>query len=597
MTATPVWLGSEDRPLFGWMHVPENGRASGAVVICPTLGLEAVYSYWTLRELANRLAAAGLVALRFDYDGTGDSSGDWDDPDRVTAWLASVKTAIDHVRNLGVGRVAVVGLRVGGTLAAETLAAEVGIADDLVLWDPCASGRSFLREQRALWAFLRNQAVEWGILDEDASWGVSHEATKVDDGSVESPGLIFSKDAVVELEGLSIAGTEGALAGRILCLTRDTRRPERRMAERLAHSGVEWCEVTGQDDLLAVTAVMPVETITRIVEWLSEPLASQVPVEVEAPRVAAAVVDSAHKGHAIVERPIQLNSTHLFGMLTEPGGGAAQHLPTIMFLNAGRINHVGPGRLWVEMSRKLSRHGFRCLRFDLAGIGDSPTRPGRTDQVEYPTDALIDLSDARSSVVGLDDTNVVLVGVCSGGYHAVESALDQRVRAICAVNPILTFFMPGRLGDRNFEPLEEGGFSNRQSRSSTRRWSQSVTQMSIVPRLVRRMPEAMWWMVNRLFVKAIPARTLKRLTGLGANILIVAGSNEARVLSRGEGRTIRNLTQSKRFRLDTIPFLEHSLLERTGREHVAHLMSAFLVEKFGAEKSDGISPDGVSAVS
>jgi alpha-beta hydrolase superfamily lysophospholipase len=572
------------------MHVPEECRATGAVVICPTLGLEAVYSYWTLRELADRLASAGLVALRFDYDGTGDSSGDWDDPDRVAAWLASVRTAIDYVWNLGVKRVAVVGLRVGGTLAAATLAAHEGIADDLVLWDPCASGRSFLREQRALWAFLRNQAVEWGVLDEDATWGLETDATEIDDGSVETPGLIFTKDAVVDLEGLSVAATRGALASRILFLTRDTRKAERRLGERLALSHVEWSEIAGQDDLLAVSAVMPVETVDRIVEWLSKPQGEGVPVT--PPTVAAAIVDRAHDGLAVVERPVDISDTHLFGMLTEPQGGIPRPAPTIIFLNAGRINHVGPGRLWVEMARKLSSHGFRCLRFDLTGIGDSPTRPGRTDQVEYPADAVIDVGEVRASIAASDETNVVLVGVCSGGYHAIESALEQSVKAICAVNPVLTFFQPGGSSERNFEPLEQGGLSARQARSSTRRWTRSIMQMGIVRPLVRHMPEEMWWIVNRVVVKTIPARTFERVTGLGVHLLIVAGAAEARLLRRGEHRTIRSLTESGRFRMDTIPFLEHSLLERTGREHVGHILSAYLVERFGEERIDGVRPGG-----
>jgi alpha-beta hydrolase superfamily lysophospholipase len=563
------------------------------VVLCPPMGLEAVYSHWTLRELAERLAAVGLVALRFDYDGTGDSCGNWDDPDRVASWLANVKSAIEYARDLGVGRVAVVGLRVGGTFAASTLAAYEGIADDLVLWDPCASGRAFLREQKALWAFLRNQAVEWGILDEDANWGLS-TATKIEDGAVETPGLVFGKDTVADLEGVSVAATQGALASRVLLLTRDTRKPERRMAERLALSHVETSEVGGQEDLLAVTAITPVETVDRIVEWLCEPQGPRVPVT--APGVTSAVVVRSEDGHTVAERPVIMGAAQLFGMVTEPQCVASSPAPTIMFLNTGRINHVGPGRLWVEMARRLSSSGFRCIRFDLAGIGDSPTRPGRTDQVQYPADAVLDVGEMRAAIAEHDVGDVVLIGVCSGGYHAIESALEQPVKAVCAVNPILTFIAPGQSSDRNFEPLEPGGFNDRQSRSSTRRWTRSITQMKILWKVVPHLPEDMWWIVNRLVVKAVPARTLERVTGLGVNVLIVAGSVEAHDLRRGEHRTIRSLTESGRFRMDTVPHLEHSLLERTGREHVANVFSAYVIERFGARTEEVLPaaslPDG-----
>jgi alpha-beta hydrolase superfamily lysophospholipase len=585
MTATPIWLGPEDRPLSGWMHFPEDGRAAGGVVICPALGIEAVYAYWTLRKLADQLAAAGLVALRFDYDGTGDSVGNWDDPDRVAGWLGSIATAIDHVRELGLGRVAVVGLRMGGTLAAATLTRE-GMADDLVLWDPCASGKSFLREQKALWAFLRSQAVEWGILDEDASWGLSKDTAAIEAGSVETPGLVFDGETVAALETISIEATREPLAKRVLLLARDNRKPNSRMVERLATSPLETFEIAGQEDLLTVRAVTPQATLERIVGWLSEPRGPT--VAVGPPAMGTAVVARTQDGHAVLERPVEMGPAGLFGMMTEPERGVPLSAPTVLFLNAGRINHVGPGRLWVEMSRRLSGQGFRCLRFDLSGIGDSPTRPGRSDQVEYPPDALLDVAEARQAI-GIDEVNVVLIGVCSGGYHAIESALEKRVEAICAVNPILTFFDPGGSSERNFE---RDGFSAGQARSSIRSWTRSISGLGMVRRITRHFPEGAWWIVNRIVVKAIPTRTLKRLTDLDMNVIIVAGAPEARDLQRGEHRTIRALTESGRFRMDTIPYLEHSLLERTGREHVAEVPSTYLVKRFGADCPERTSARG-----
>ena len=53
----------------------------------------------------------------------------------------------------------------------------------------------------------------------------------------------------------------------------------------------------------------------------------------------------------------------------EPG---APDLPTIFFLNAGVIDHVGPAGLWVRLARQWAEAGFRAIRFDLSGNGDSP---------------------------------------------------------------------------------------------------------------------------------------------------------------------------------------------------------------------------------
>ena len=38
LNATPIWFGPTDRPLFGWLHLPEEARAG--VVLCRPIGLE-----------------------------------------------------------------------------------------------------------------------------------------------------------------------------------------------------------------------------------------------------------------------------------------------------------------------------------------------------------------------------------------------------------------------------------------------------------------------------------------------------------------------------------------------------------------------------
>ena len=84
------------------------------VVIVPPVGYEYWTAHRTLRTLAERLAAEGCLALRFDFDGTGDSAGDQWDPDRVEAWLSGLDHAADALRRWGVSRLVIVGLRVGG---------------------------------------------------------------------------------------------------------------------------------------------------------------------------------------------------------------------------------------------------------------------------------------------------------------------------------------------------------------------------------------------------------------------------------------------------------------------------------------------------
>ena len=80
--------------------------------------------------------------------GMGDSVGTWTDHGLVAEWLRGIRAPSTTPAASALPRVAVVGLRLGATLAAAELAHGGGV-DDLVLWDPCAKGKAFLREQRA----------------------------------------------------------------------------------------------------------------------------------------------------------------------------------------------------------------------------------------------------------------------------------------------------------------------------------------------------------------------------------------------------------------------------------------------------------------
>ena len=146
--ATPLWFGPDERPLFGWVHAPNGGMARGAAVLCPPLFLEQDIAYYSFRRLAEELAARGVLAVRFDYDGTGDSAGGDEDPGRVRAWQQSIAAAAALARDLGAPSLVLVGMRAGALLAASALRATD--ATGFVAWDPRHSGRRMVREEHAL---------------------------------------------------------------------------------------------------------------------------------------------------------------------------------------------------------------------------------------------------------------------------------------------------------------------------------------------------------------------------------------------------------------------------------------------------------------
>ena len=146
----PFYFGAAVRPLFGIYGPPVNGVAPrSGVALCYPFGQEYLRSHRALRELSRQLSQRGHHTLRFDYFGCGDSSGSAEDC-TVDQWLQDIEAAVTELReSAGSDRVVLLGLRLGGALAA--LAASRGLRlDRLVLWDPIVSGRAYLDELGSL---------------------------------------------------------------------------------------------------------------------------------------------------------------------------------------------------------------------------------------------------------------------------------------------------------------------------------------------------------------------------------------------------------------------------------------------------------------
>jgi alpha-beta hydrolase superfamily lysophospholipase len=577
-----LWIGSPERPVFAWLDVPDDHLVAGAAVICPSMGLEAAYSTRALRQLAHRLAASGWAALRLDYAATGDSVGTWSDPDLVSEWLGNIRLAIDCARSLGAARVGVVGLRLGATLAATELARN-GSVDDLVLWDPCATGKAFLREQRAMSAFRREMAVEWGTLQKGEVLGSGETS---EDGLVEAPGIVFSAATAAGLDPLAVAWSEQSPAARELVLTREERRVEKAVTKRLTMPGVESCSIPGQEALFAEKPATPGPTLDRIASWLSE--SGGPTARITMPEGQATAVHRSPGRPGVRERAVEFGPGRLFGVFSEPENGIAASAPTVIFLNVGLIGHQGPGRLWVELARACTAAGnVRCLRVDLSGIGDSPARPGRTELRGFPHDAPQDMDDIRRAVTE-DGAPLILVGVCSGADHSIEMAQAEPVAALCVINPAFSY---ARWGDgKDANPIEDDSpaSGDRQTWGTPRPLlTRAMALVAPYKHVVRRhLPTPGWWMAKRWLMNGSPVRTLERLAQSGVDVLFVCGTNEAKRVYRGEQHRLQALIAKGEIRLETVPHLDHSLLERSSHDRVAELFGAY-VAQHAADLSSG----------
>jgi pimeloyl-ACP methyl ester carboxylesterase len=133
----PLYLGTKERRLFAvYEPAAVKDRRTRAAVLCHPWGAEYTYAHRTMRQLAVKLSACGFHTLRFDYFGTGDSGGEDSEANPATAEV-DVESAIEGLKDIvGVARVALIGLRLGATLAARAAMRRKENVEALVLWDP-----------------------------------------------------------------------------------------------------------------------------------------------------------------------------------------------------------------------------------------------------------------------------------------------------------------------------------------------------------------------------------------------------------------------------------------------------------------------------
>jgi pimeloyl-ACP methyl ester carboxylesterase len=542
-----VWLDTDHGPLHIKLHQPAGGVARGGVVLCPPIGIEHQASYYTFRRTAELLCAAGIVALRFDYPGTGDSAGDLSVPQVASAWSDSVVDVTSFLRNLGVDRVGLVGMRVGANLVMASLG-RMEPVDAVLLWDPTPSGRHFLRSQQALYRISMKVVP-------------TVEETEI-------PGYLLGPDCLHDLEKLSLS-CEGEPPPHLHVLGRTPEAAER-LARSTGNPTATSGPVEGQAELIDVSlgfAKVPDSGIAAVTAWfdaLGWPSASLPVTEL------ASEVILQEGAHLLVERSVCIGAPGIFGIVTEPLD-RANTLPTIFFVNVGIEHHIGPGRMWVYLARDFATRGYRCVRFDLTGLGDSATRSGRLALQAMSTDALDDVEVVVRSLVD-DPKSAVLVGLCSGAYHALEVGHDIGAAAVCALNISLDFTLPT-------EPSDV--LRRRVLLARRHPWVKNLTRRARVKRYQDRVPPAGWWLLDHLGILRSPARGILSVAESGVPLLVVCGDEESWPFERRGGWILRRASKVASFRFERIPSLEHSLLVHESRVQVRSVLTDFIVGRFG----------------
>lgn len=432
--AQALYFGPSGEGLFAWLHHarPSDVESTCGLVICNPFGFEEVCAHQSLRHFASAAADAGVPALRFDYAGCGNSEGDDEQPERLAHWLRSIHRAVEALKEAtGVARVCLLGLRLGALLA--TLAAvERDDVQGLVAIAPVLRGRAYVRELTMLSASGSAAAAS-----------VAAPAAAAE-GRLESAGFVLTPETLEALSAIDVRALDKAPAPHVLLVDRDDVPGAAAWIPELERLGAQVNLATWP----GYAAMMRDPQRSRVPERMVEGVVAclrawQSPEAVPhaAPRSVGRPVQTLRLRDGMVrETPVHIDTgaSTLFGVLCKAEGAAPG--PAVLMLNSGSVHHIGPNRLWVQLARAWAQRGVTVLRLDISGIGDSPPRPGASENVVYSPYAGADIAAALAWLRregGATECHVM--GLCSGGYHALKAAMaGQYITSALVINP-LTF--------------------------------------------------------------------------------------------------------------------------------------------------------------
>ena len=398
---------------FAVLHPAQGTRGA---LICGPLSDEALNSHRALVFLGEHLAGAGVPTLRLAYYGTGDSAGSDGEPDRFAQWLDSIAAGVAWLRSqCGVTSVTLIGHRIGASLAARA-ACDLECVDLLVLLGP-VSGRQFLHEL-TLAARLSQRVWRTSHALDDGTWFELH-GLRIDHAT---------RDALMRLDARKLPSPPAA---NVLVLDAANRAASQALASALAHSGAAASFEAG-DRLDAMQrdsyeAEVPHAAFARVVDWMRA-----LPALLGTPRAPCV------NGDLPLERsrevPVRFGPDDaLFGILSlpdRPSPGA----PALLLVNTSANPRWGNARIAVDLSRALAEDGIATLRMDAGGMGDTDPATGERGRPYFGSVT----ADVLAAVTELEQRTgrpVVVMGVCSGAYHALQAAiLDPRVRGLMLVN-------------------------------------------------------------------------------------------------------------------------------------------------------------------
>ena len=267
----PFFFGTSAQPLFGIYHAAlDRPPRRTAVLLCNPFGQEAIFAHRMFRVMANRLTQLGFQVLRFDYHGTGDSSGECTEA-TLERWAHDVATASEELMETGGAKgVAWVGLRLGAAAAAAAARRDSPDLSALVLWEPIVNGPRHLEELRR---------AHFSLLEADLVFPMSRRI-RSRSGEAHEPdqamGFAIPETLRADVRGLDPLRLQGIRARRVLVVGNirddDVASLRAQLAEIQDRCSWFMLDEAGawNSERALNSSVIPMAAVTAIVDWLEQ---------------------------------------------------------------------------------------------------------------------------------------------------------------------------------------------------------------------------------------------------------------------------------------------------------------------------------------
>ncbi|MFC1460891.1 alpha/beta fold hydrolase [Verrucomicrobiota bacterium] len=414
------WLGSSrNAPFVAYHKATQLPRR--AFVFCGPFAEEKNKSQRLLVDLARSLAGNGFVVLRLDYGGTGDSLGEFSEAS-IQSRKRDILNALEYCREeRQASQIGLLGLRLGGTLAAEIADEDPNISW-LILLSPVADVPEYFRMT------LRSKLIKEMLTDGTVSSRRRNIVSHLHDRAIDFEGFPITPQLYSEIEQFTLTDRLRNFQGPVLVVHASLKA---RMPKDMDSLVRKYDEIGAKITLEKVLCepfwnihgTPPFERIVNTtVSWLNQHKENG---ETESCIRQCSENDSGSlqittraKTENGLEQPviIDLPDGFLSCIIHIPDSWQENSGSAVIFIHGWGGYRIGPHRMLINAARRFCKEGHLCLRMNIRGRGDSSGLSKDTSVLTMAEDARYAIREVKERFAA---SRVVLLGQCQGGNAAL----------------------------------------------------------------------------------------------------------------------------------------------------------------------------------